>query len=97
MKKSIERLIAFVGMLSVLQVANAIPSVEIDSVIQRWPWNNKVDITYTVADGQNLVNGRYYKLVFTATINGKPYTIDGTTDLGASANTGTHTVTWTAP
>ena len=31
--------------------ANAAPAVTIDSVAQRWPWNNKVDITYTVAGG----------------------------------------------
>ena len=93
MKKRTICLIALIGALS----AKAIPSVEIDSVVQRWPWNNKVDITYTVADGQDLVNGTYYKLVFTVTVNGQVYTIDGVFDIGASANTGTHTITWTAP
>ena len=93
MKKRTICLIALIGALS----AKAIPSVEIDSVVQRWPWNNKVDITYTVADGQDLVNGTYYKLVFTVTVNGQVNTIDGVFDIGASANTGTHTITWTAP
>ena len=93
MKKRTICLIALIGALS----AKAIPSVEIDSVVQRWPWNNKVDITYTVADGQDLVNGTYYKLVFTVTVNGQVDTIDGVFDIGASANTGTHTITWTAP
>ena len=90
-------LLASFGALVVLHGAYATPSVEIESVIQRWPWNNKVDITYKVMDGQNLVNGIYYKLVFTVTVGGSTYTIDGVTDVGASANTGTHTITWTAP
>ena len=80
-------------------------SVTIDSVTQRWPWNNKIDITYTVTDGQRLTADAsgdvYCKLVFTAVIGGKTYTIDGVKDIGASANgdaDGTrHTVTWTPP
>ncbi len=80
-----------------MSTAYAATTISVDSVIQRWPWNNKVDITYTVNDGQNVVIGRYCRIVFTATIDGQTYTIDGTTDVGASANTGTHTVTWTAP
>ena len=75
-------------------VAGATPNVHIDSVVQRWPWNNKVDITYTVGDGQSA--GNYMKLVFTATVNGTDYTIDGGT-VGASAANGTHTVTWNPP
>ena len=76
--------------------ATATPAIEINSVVQRWPWNNKVDITYTVTDGQNVSIPKYYKIVFTAVINGITNTIDGST-LGASANTDTHTVTWFAP
>ena len=83
--------------------ANA-SSITIDSVTQRWPWNNRVDITYTVTDGQTLTadpaNDVYMKVVFTATIDGTPYTIDGSA-IGASA-TGSaggtqHTATWTPP
>ena len=73
------------------------PSVKIESVAQRWPWNNKVDITYSITDGQDVSVQKYYRLVFTANIDGKPYTIDGVHDVGASASTGTNTVTWTAP
>ena len=76
--------------------ANA-SSITIDSVTQRWPWNNKVDITYTVSGGQDVSAGVYAKIVFTATINGTDYTIDGTSDVGASASDGQHTVTWTPP
>ena len=78
-------------------MAHGAPSVKIESVAQRWPWNNKVDITYSIIDGQDVSVQKYYRLVFTANIDGKPYTIDGVHDVGASASTGTNTVTWTAP
>ena len=75
----------------------AAPTIEITKVQQRWPWNNKLDITYTVTDGQSLTDDpagdTYYKVVFTTTIAGTEYTIDGDA-VGASANSGTHTVTW---
>ena len=35
--------------------------------------------------------------MFDATINGQTYEIDGVTNIGASASTGRHTVTWTPP
>ena len=76
--------------------ANA-SSITIDSVQQRWPWNNKVDITYTVSGGQDVAAGVFAKIVFTATIAGQTYTIDGVHDIGANASNGTHTVTWTPP
>ena len=81
--------------------ASAVPSVTIDSVSQRWPWNNKIDITYTISGGTDLVdaarNGGYTRIVFTANIGGTPYTIDGSHDVIAKTCTGTHTVTWTLP
>ncbi|MBR2839573.1 MAG: formylglycine-generating enzyme family protein [Kiritimatiellae bacterium] len=77
--------------------ASAATTITVDSVVQRWPWNNKVDITYTIVGGQDLASGNYQKIVFTTVINGVTYTIDGVKDVGASANAGTHTVTWTLP
>ena len=77
--------------------ALAATTITIDSVAQRWPWNNKVDITYTIVGGQDVSSGNYQKIVFTTVIEGTTYTIDGIKDVGASANTGTHTVTWTLP
>lgn len=88
--------VAFAAIAAVATAAKA-ASVTIDSVKQRWPWNNKVDITYTVTDGQDVAAGVFAKLVFTATIAGQTYTIDGVHDIGASASNGTHTVTWTPP
>ncbi|MBQ6339197.1 MAG: sigma-70 family RNA polymerase sigma factor [Kiritimatiellae bacterium] len=76
--------------------ANAAPAVTIDSVAQRWPWNNKVDITYTVAGGQTRSAGVYCALRFAMTAKGQTYSFEGYT-VGASAENGQHTVTWTAP
>ena len=80
---------------------NATPSVTIDSVTQRWPWNNKVDITYTVTDGQNTAAGSYCAIRFEWTLNGVAQTPIEGYSIGASAEGaagGTqHTVTWTAP
>ena len=80
--------------------AMAAPTIAIDKVAQRWPWNNKVDITYTIADGTDLRTASlagegYLKIVFTVTIGSETYTIDGSRDVLARADTGTHTVTWT--
>ena len=51
---------AMVASAAITTAANA-ASITIDSVTQRWPWNNKVDITYTVTDGQNVAAGAYAK------------------------------------
>ena len=99
-----KKLLMMIGAAAVAATGANAASVTIDSVTQRWPWNNKIDITYTVTDGQTLTvdpaNDVYMKLVFTATINGSTYTIDGSA-IGASAtgsSQGTqHTVTWTPP
>ena len=69
-------------------------SITIDSVAQRWPWNNKVDITYTVDGGQSA--GVYCGIRFDLTANGSTYAFQGSS-IGASAATGSHTVTLTAP
>ena len=80
--------------------ANA-ASVTIDSVAQRWPWNNKVDITYTVTDGQNRAAGVYCGIEFNVSVPGHGDILVHGYSLGASAegdaNGKQHTVTWTAP
>ena len=76
--------------------ANADSSVTINSVVQRWPWNNKVDINYTVTGGQTRSSGVYCGLRFAVTANGMTHNFEGYT-VGASAENGTHTITWTAP
>jgi len=92
MKKTATATAAFSLALSAI----ALPTVQIDSVVQRWPWNNKVDITYTVDEGQNSAGGVYAALRFVLTANGVDYPIEGYA-VGASAEDGEHTVTWNAP
>ena len=95
-----KKLAMMIGAAAVVATGANAASVTIDSVTQRWPWNNKIDITYTVTDGQTLTstgNDVYMRLVFNATIGGNSYTIDGVNDIGASASSGQHTVTWTPP
>ena len=72
------------------------PGVTIDSVNQRWPWNNKVDIEYTVKGGQTRSLGVYAALRFTLTAGGKTYSFEGH-EIGASAENGTNVATWEAP
>ena len=84
-----------------LDMVASAASVTIDRVVQRWPWNNKVDITYTVTDAQNREQGRYYGIDFALSANGQTYAFEGNA-LGASTETGgsgsrQYTVTWTAP
>ncbi len=80
--------------------ANA-ASIAINNVQQRWPWNNKVDITYTVTDGQNRAAGVYCGIEFNVSVPGYGDILVHGYSLGASAegdgNGKQHTVTWTAP
>ena len=84
------------GSLVFAASADVVTNVTITSVAQRWPWNNKVDITYTVQGGQDKSSGVYCGLRFSLSAGGKTYDFEGYT-VGASAENGTHTVTWTAP
>jgi formylglycine-generating enzyme required for sulfatase activity len=72
-------------------------SIEIESVTQRWPWNNKVDIVYHIEGGQKVDAGVYCKVVFTANIGGRVYTIDGIADICAPVNSGRNVATWELP
>lgn len=94
------KLLTMIGAAAVVasaMAANA-SSITIDSVTQRWPWNNKVDIKYTIDGGQTLTSDGsgdvYCRLEFTATVNGQNILIDGRA-IGANASSGTHTATWT--
>jgi len=101
---SMNKLIVFAAVAAsaaIPMAANA-ASITIDSVQQRWPWNNKVDITYTVTDGQNRAGGIYAGINFAITIPGYSTQVVSGNSLAASAETGgpgsrQYTVTWTAP
>ena len=91
---------AFATAMVAASIAYASPTVTIDSVAQRWPWNNNVDITYTVNDGLDMAKAAtgedsYYKIVFDAEVGGQTYTIDGSKDIIAPVTDGQHTITWT--
>lgn len=99
---NMRKLIAAAAVAASAMAANA-SSITIDSVTQRWPWNNKVDITYTVKGGQVASAGEYCGLRFhVATASGTTYDFEGYS-VGASAESGVsdeglqHTVTWIAP
>lgn len=76
------------------------PSITVNSAAQRWPWNNKIDVTYTVTNGQDRTAGLYCGVEFTITDGGNSYVLPGYA-VGASgagsADGTTHTVTLTAP
>lgn len=93
--KAPKSLVAALGFA--LAATAAASSITVDRVAQRWPWNNKIDITYTVSGGQDVAAGVFARIVFTANIGDNAYTIDGVHDVGASASDGTHTVAWTVP
>ena len=95
MKKSLSSLAFAVTTCGAL-AAIADPSISVDAVAQRWPWNNKLDIKYTVSGGQDVAAEVFAKVVFTATIGGASYTVDGSS-IGADASDGTHIATWTVP
>ena len=95
MKKTLSSL-AFAATTCGALTAIANPSISVDAVAQRWPWNNKLDIKYTVSGGQNVAAGVFAKVEFTATIDGVEYPIDGSR-VGADASDGTHIATWMVP
>lgn len=69
-------------------------TITVDKVQQRWPWNNKVDITYTVADDN--LDTHNAKVVLTTVVNGTLYVAyEG--DINENAASGTYTVTWENP
>ena len=61
------------------------PSITVNSAAQRWPWNNKIDVTYTVTNGQDRAAGLYCGVEFTITDGGRSHVLHGYT-VGASAD-----------
>ncbi len=101
-KTTMKSLLAAGAFGAVIPATFAASSIAIDSVTQRWPWNNKVDITYTVTDGQSREAGVYAGVDFTIAIPGVGTQVVHGYEIGASAETGgegskRHTATWTAP
>ncbi len=86
------------GLTAIPIMALATSSITIDSVQQRWPWNNKVDITYTVTDGASHEGGVYAGVDFTIAIPGyEPVTVPGPSAETGGIGSRQHSFTWTAP
>lgn len=84
--------------MSIPTAALAASSISVDSVTQRWPWNNKVDITYTVTDGANHEGGVYAGVEFTITVPGRgSFTVPGPTAETGGTGSRQHTFAWSAP
>jgi formylglycine-generating enzyme required for sulfatase activity len=86
------RCILFVfGIFGATFWASAITAVDVIKVKQRWPWNNKVDVTYKVtADNPDK---RVSKILITTDIDGVTHTVyDGA--INENAAPGLHTITW---
>ena len=67
-------------------------SITVNSVRQRWPWNNKVDVTYTIA-GDDATANRVCKVMLTTVINGNAYAVYNP-GLNVNVKPGTYTITW---
>ena len=75
--------------------ACAATTITVDNVRQRWPWNNKVDITYTIG-GDDATVDKVCRVVITTVVGGVTYTAyDGVPN--ENVLPGTHTVTWENP
>ena len=82
---------AGIGAFAFALSASAAATIDVTKVQQRWPWNNKVDVTYTIAADN--ADKRVNKVTITTTVDGQTYTVyDGAPN--ENATPGTHTVTW---
>jgi len=70
-------------------MAIATPNMTIDSVLQRYPWENTVDIRYTVG---GVGSGDRYNIAFSASIDGAAAAPAGSTNVTAN---GTYVYQWT--
>ena len=67
-------------------------TITVDSVRQRWPWNNKVDVTYTIA-GDDATSNKVCKVMLTTVINGNAYAVYNP-GLNVNVKPGTYKITW---
>lgn len=95
---------AFAAVVAAMAAAPAwaTPSVKINKVLPHYPWDNLVDITYTLSDLRQ--SGDYGLAFIASTTDGSDITVwnakskDVTSQVSVPSQTvnGTHTVTWTA-
>ena len=84
----------FVAVLALFATAaDAATTITIDNVRQRWPWNNNIDITYTIAGDDPTVDN-VCRVVISTIVDGVTYTAyNGAVNVNVVP--GTYTVTWT--
>jgi formylglycine-generating enzyme required for sulfatase activity len=75
---------------------SAAPTLTIDKVSQRWPWNNKIDVTYTIDAGGIDLERHIGKVTLTTVVNGQTHIVFNGA-LNEKSSPGTHTVTWNHP
>ena len=91
--KSVKTLCLAAAFAAPITVSAAV-TLTIDDVQQRWPWNNKVDITYTITG--TIAENRIGKVMLTSVIDGTTYiAYDGSPNVNTAP--GTYTVTWENP
>lgn len=94
--KKLKRMLAWLGTFAVGLAAVADPTVTINSVRQNYPWNNTVEINYTIA---NVPTDAEWYASFNAVAGGTTYKL-APADIGVSKEAitdGTFDATWTAP
>ena len=91
--KATKYLLSLIGVAAFTYTGSAAPSVTINGVRQRYPWNNLVDITYTVSGYNAATDKGGYACQFRATVG-------GVSDINAGGvwleGDGTFTQTWDA-
>jgi hypothetical protein len=96
MKKKIELVVLILSLFNVLQVM-AVTLTEV-KCSQRWPWNDKVDIDYTLSKSGNSNTSPYFFVTFSYRIDGenefKISSLEGDGVNGIVKGYGKHRTTW---
>ena len=91
--KATKKIFALLGAAMLILGAQAVPSISIKSVRQRYPWNNIVDVVYTVS-GYALADADRYVVTFDATVGETTYECAGKG--GMIPGNGDYTFEWDA-
>lgn len=93
--KATKKMLALLGVSALAFAANAVPTVSLKSVRQRYPWNNTVDIVYTVTGYDASTEADHYFVTFDASIPGYADVVECTAGKMIDGN-GDFTVNWDA-
>lgn len=73
----------------------AAATITVDRVQQRWPWSNKVDVTYTIS-GDDETATKVCKVTLTTVVDGLVHAVYNP-GFNVNVKPGTYTVTWNDP